>query len=363
MRFQPHKPARPNLHVTRLIRRHAGATAIVLCAAALLSATTTTPVAPPVPEAAAHVVSWDWHGLLRQLPITALPEAERAAAQYALLLQRLADTNDSLAGIAACAPALRITNAADIVYRRARGLISTYQYRRAENLFTLLLAPENSNGFTKGNAHFWLAWLRASQHRDLDGALQHYLRVHAYPACLVYTDAAYYHAANLYALRRKQDTALALLAIRVPSIDYYKNEMRKATASYESARSAGDLTNQIRQLLRYDYAAQRMAASQQHEAYGWASIVRACPAPLVQSMRDYMPAHDSFDDYTSAAIQRALTGPDAGTNDPVLADMLLHEWPSFDWVATHHPLIITNRPLSNNIFEHKRRVLNLTPNP
>ena len=46
-----------------------------------------------------------------------------------------------------------------------------------------------------------------------------------------------------------------------------------------------------------------------------------------------------------------------------LTDMLLHDWPSIDWVAEHNPVIITNRVLSNNIFEQKRRTRLITPLP
>ena len=54
-------------------------------------------------------------------------------------------------------------------------------------------------------------------------------------------------------------------------------------------------------------------------------------------------------------IVRALTGPDAATNNPALEDMLLHDWPLMDNVAELHPEILTNRVLSNNIFKQKRR--------
>jgi len=295
------------------------------------------------------------------------PLSVRAALSALRLLeelkQRVANTNDSLGNLEQYAPLFRLRGAPMTVFWWARHMVSQGDFARAKNLFELLVAPANPDGFTLGNSHYWLGVLLHQIDHQSNAALPHFLEVHRHPACLVFIDAAYCKAAELYRLRGLRDTAQALYAIRIPSIDYHKNELYKSRASNDLARETGDVTNQVRQLMRLeDLAAGATyftpaAAQLRTEVAGMLSpaVVTAITAQLSLTM--------PFDLYTMTAIGRALTGPDAATNDAALTDMLLHDWPSIDWVAEHNPVIITNRVLSNNIFEQKRRTRLITPLP
>ncbi len=64
-------------------------------------------------------------------------------------------------------------------------------------------------------------------------------------------------------------------------------------------------------------------------------------------MNNYSPYNYEID-----CIRKALNGEEKAKEDPLLEDMLLHAWPIRENVDE---TILTNRVLSNNVFEQKRR--------
>ena len=124
--------------------------------------------------------------------------------------------------------------------------------KRAGKLFDFLINEKNPNGFAVGCSYYWRGILLEKLYHNTDDAFDSYLQVHAYPSCLVYTDDSYIRAARISRSRKKRDTALALYSIRIPQIDYYKNEMRKIFSSIDIAIECNDITNRVRQVMRVD---------------------------------------------------------------------------------------------------------------
>jgi len=271
------------------------------------------------------------------------------------LLQRIKDKNDPLDYLQQYESLVSDSLTAHLIYGNAYDMLHEGDNKRAGKLFDFLINKNNPNGFTVGNSYYWQGILLEELYHNTDDAFDAYLQVHAHPACLVFTDDSYIRAARICRFRGKRDTALALYSIRIPQIDYYKNEMRKIFSSIDIARERNNITNRIRQVMRADEIVlskpkyKNLADNLFNELCGIASTnsIAEISANLAKT--------ETFDLYTMKTIVRALTGPDAATNNPALEDMLLHDWPLMDNVAEMHPEILTNRVLSNNIFEQKRR--------
>ena len=73
-----------------------------------------------------------------------------------------------------------------------------------------------------------------------------------------------------------------------------------------------------------------------------------------QKISEYIKIFASADSYEIRCIKQALDGPEKGKENMLLKDMLLHAWPMPEDVD---PVILTNRALSNNIFNPKERKL------
>ena len=278
------------------------------------------------------------------------------------LIKRIENKNDPLDYLQKYESLITDSAIAHLIYANAYDMIRGGDSKRSAKLFDFLINEKNPNGFAVGCSYYWRGILLEKLYHNTDDAFDSYLQVHAYPTCLVYTDDSYIRAARICRLRRKRDTALALYSIRIPQIDYYKNEFRKIFASIDIARECNDSTNRVRQVMRADEIArakpkyEKLAENLYDELCGitFTNTITKISANLAKT--------EPFDHYTMKTIVRALTGPDAATNNPALEDMLLHDWPLMDNVTEMHPEILTNRVLSNNIFKQKRRkVLNLYP--
>ncbi len=291
-------------------------------------------------------------------PGHSLAAALHAWALYDELRPRLADTADTYEDAPRYAPVLALDGAARLVYDRAYALYWQRDYARAERLFRLLLAPGNTNGFTIGNSHFWLGYLLDAHQGKPAAALPHYLVVHTYPACLVFTACAYHYAARIYHRAGLRDVALALYATQVPSIDYWRNEHANARAALAVSFEQACPTNVLLQALRIQRAADAQGLDDTTAVMAARRrLSRVMPLAHIGALAAELAHGYSPIQHETECIQRALTGPDAATNDPALVDMLLHAWPTLDTVADLHPEILTNRPASNNIFPHIRRAM------
>ena len=299
-------------------------------------------------------------------PSNAPPRRSFAAALsawqlYDQLLARIANSNDPLEHLDLHAPALELDGAPRTLYTRAYAEFWHRRHARAERLFCFLLLPANTNGFARGNSHFWTAHLLRYHHHDPSNALPHYLAVHRHAACLVFTDAAYCEAARIYATWGKTNTALALFAVQVPSIDYWRKEQWKALCSFHLALASKDYTNAAWQVLRAHATFTNTTTRDVDAGVLQRYLEHYTGAPAYAGITNWLAAFMSPELYETEATRAALLGPDAATNDPALVDMLLHEWPAFEWVAEHHPAVVTNRELSNNIFHPTRRTGILAP--
>jgi hypothetical protein len=222
-------------------------------------------------------------------------------------------------------------------------------------LFTLLVSTNNPDGFALGNSHYWLGFLLHRVAHQPAEALPHFLTAHRYAACLVYIDAAGREAAEIYYARGRNDAARAILAQQIPSIDYWQNEHKRAARSFDIARATRDATNVVRNLLR-------MQRSAPHVSYAAADVAeyRRCVADWLapdhfDAIAAYLTAVEPWPVYQAEIISRALAGPEQGDREPALTDLLLHDWPSLEDVAMAAPVVLTNRPLSNNVFPQRRR--------
>ncbi|MCX7005259.1 MAG: hypothetical protein NTV22_18580 [bacterium] len=289
---------------------------------------------------------------------TSLRDAYASLAAQEALLLRLADPSDPLNDLERYQAALRLPGIARQIYDRAYLYFWQRDYARAEKLFGLLVAPTNPDGFTKGNSHYWLAHLLYARHGDAQQALPHFLQVHAYPACLVFTACAYLEAAQIYHGMGQRDIALALYATQIPSIDYWRNEHSAATASLPIAFEQGDVTNVAVQIVRLQRAACVLHANCDSIIMATRRrLARTLPASHCEELLAWAHYWYSPMQYETERIQRAMSQPDLASNSAALTDMLLHGWPSMDEVAQCQPEILTNRPLSNNIFPQRRRAL------
>ncbi len=298
-----------------------------------------------------------WDVLTKNADELALSINKAQKAQNLLdeLMKRIENKNDSLDNLQKYEPVIYDSISAHLIYDNAYDMLHKGDNKRAGRIFDFLINDKNPNGFAVGSSYYWRGVLLEELYHNTDAAFDAYLQVHAYPACLVYTDDSYIRAAKISRFHGKRDTALALYSIRIPMIDYYKNEFRKISASIDIARECKDLTNRVRQVMRANELSQckpkyeKLADSVYKDLCGRTSTnkIAAISADLAKT--------ESFDQYTMKTIIKALIGPDAATNNPALEDMLLHDWPLMDNVAKMHPEILTNRTLSNNIFKQKRR--------
>ena len=271
------------------------------------------------------------------------------------LMKRIKDKNDPLDNLDKYESAIYGGGDAHLVYDDAYAMIKKGDVKRSFKLFNFLINDKNPSGFTVGGSYYFRGVILERIYHDLDSAFDAYLQVHAHSACLVFTDDSYIRAAQISRFRGKRDTALALYSIRIPMIDYYKNEFRKIFASIDIARECKDLTNRVRQVMRANEIAHAKPKYEKLADFVYKNLCGRISTNKIAAISANLAKTESFDQYTMKTIIKALTGPDAATNNPALEDMLLHDWPLMDNVAEMHPEILTNRTLSNNIFEQKRR--------
>ncbi|RLD46725.1 MAG: hypothetical protein DRI94_14520, partial [Bacteroidetes bacterium] len=271
------------------------------------------------------------------------------------LMKRIKDKNDPLDNLDKYESAIYGGGDAHLVYDAAYAMIKKGNVKRSFKLFNFLINEKNPSGFTVGGSYYFRGVILEDFYHDTDAAFDAYLKVHAYPACLVFTDDSYIRAAKICRFRRHRDTALALYSIRIPQIDYYKNEIRKIFASIDIARESKDLANRVRQVMRADEIARAKPKYEKIAENLYQELCATTDTNTIAKISSYLAKNEPFDSYTMKTIIKALTGPDAATNNPALEDMLLHDWPLMENVAEMHPEILTNRVLSNNIFKQKRR--------
>jgi tetratricopeptide (TPR) repeat protein len=297
------------------------------------------------------------------------------------LLKRAKNKTDKLDNLQKYEPIFPLGGAASLaIYGVAYEMVWNKEEDRSAKLFKFLINENNQNGFTVGNSHYWFARHLYFVKKDSTNALNHYLQVHKYPSCLVFTDAAYCRAGGIYNEFGKRDTALALYSIKIPHIDHWQREIWKAERSFKIAIQQEDYSNAIYQIERKNIALAATKSTNKFNSLRWEIEVENT---IIKNMRSkvavglnkkqffkqpskknagkiykdvskHIKAFASPDSYEIQCIKQALDGPEKGKENLLLKEMLLHAWPMIEDVD---PVILTNRVLSNNIFKHKERKL------
>ena len=270
------------------------------------------------------------------------------------LTTRIKNTNDPLDKLEKYEPIFSFGSSyAHLIYAEAYGMVWNEDKIRASKLFEFLTNTNNPNGFAVGNSHYWLANYLYKEKNDLTNALNHYFLVHTFPSCLVFIDASYYEAAEIYLAFGKTNVAIALYSVQIPYIDYWEKEFYKAEKTFNIFLQQRDITNAVRQILRSKRVkkCKPEICDRTYRLYwGFNHYNIDYETDEIKNLlnKDYVPEKYEID-----CIREALTGKEKGKNDLWLVEMLLHAWPPIEEVDAE---ILTNRILSNNVFKKKRRM-------
>lgn len=278
-------------------------------------------------------------------------EVEKTIQSLELLEEfqkRLSDSNDNLSDIVRYRQLLSISSVPGKLYWLAEKLYWDNNYDKAITVMSFFLLPENKDGFVRGAAHYFLG--RSLTNRtdvkskeELDEisqeALDHFVKVPAFPTCLTYISYAYIDGAKEASSLGDYKAALALTSIDVPSLD---RDTVLAMRHYDAARycvALRDYTNCIRHL---------QEATAANSAYNVSSIVKTMDyaydkAELwnwcATNRLEYIDTHN--------AIVSALTNENSVVEFNDLYEALTIKWPTCDQLPQS---IMTNRVLNNNFF-------------
>ena len=285
-----------------------------------------------------------------------IAEGEQKQVLFEEFVERIENANDTLNNLSKYEELISNPGIAHLVYAIAYEMVYDKDNERAAKLFQFLINENNPNGFTVGNSHYWLARDLYFFQKDKETALEHYLLVHSLPSCLVFTDASYCRAAKIYTEMGKTNTALALYSIQIPHIDYWWREMWKAKLSCYLSFQIWDVTNIVRQIERANLALkQEPRGTNSCRPFRWRKRLekhyKFADLNYATISNDVMNNYSPYN-YEIDCIREALNGKEKAKENPLLEDMLLHAWPLREEVDN---VILTNRVLSNNVFEQKRR--------
>ena len=269
------------------------------------------------------------------------------------LTKRIENTNDPLDKLEKYEPIFSLGSSyALLVYAKAYDLVWNNAEERSSKLFDFLINPNNPNGFTVGNSHYWLGHYLYKEKNDLTNALNHYLLVHTFSACLVFTDASYYEAAEIYLAFGKTNTAVALYSVQIPYIDYWEKEFYKAEKTINIFLQQKDIKNAVHQILRSKRVKKCNPeiwdrTYRMYWVFNYYNIDSNTAEINRLLKREFIP-----EKYEIECIRKVLNNQKNEKVNPLLVEMLLHAWPPIEEVDEE---ILTNRILSNNVFKKKRR--------
>jgi len=278
-----------------------------------------------------------------------IQNSENANVLFNELMDRTKNKSDMLNGLEKYEPifslgggvALTLYNVAYDMYYRQHEL-------RAGNLFLFLINKKNINKFTVGNSYHWLGTICYEEYKDNEMAFKYFLKVHKYPACLVFTANAYVFAAEILNKMGQADNALALLAVDVPTYKYKNKLMQRHIMSYSICKNKNDITNAVRHL-QVAYLADTniyntikiilQTFPKWCEKYWWETITNCWSETDIMS-----------------TINNGISNPHETPDDDLFFDAVTHKWPAVYEVSR---IILTNRTLSNNIFPQERRAFDV----
>lgn len=233
-------------------------------------------------------------------------------------------------------------------------LLEPETYPHSRPLLKFLTSEKNKNLFVKGGANFWYGCLLYQYYRDFDKALPYLYVVHTYPACLVNIEWSYILTAKIFIRKNMPETALALLSIRIPTMDHQIEEVRKARMCFNILFEKDSLTGVALQIIRVLNTKQ---SSSNKKVEIMLSYVRnklntKYPNTNYESILQTAAISNCYENYEIKVIRQALIGPEQAQKNPFVTDMLLHTWPLIEDVDSG---ILTNRMLCNNVFGQERR--------
>ena len=270
------------------------------------------------------------------------------------LAQRVKDPNDMLENIEEYENVFNIPGAAYTILIWGCHLLEPETYPRSRPILQFLTSDKNKNLFVKGGSHFWYGYLLYRYYKEYNEALENLYVVHTYPACLVNIDWSYILAAKIFIKKSKPETALALLSIRIPTMDHQIEEIRKAKICFNilyEKNNIMDATLQITRVLNANQnSANQNVLSMVNESRN--KLETKWPNLNFELLLRNAILSNCYENYEMKVIEKALTGPEKAKNNPMVMDMLLHYWPMIDDIDSS---IITNRMLCNNIFGQERR--------
>jgi len=175
--------------------------------------------------------------------------------------------------------------------------------------------------------------------------------VHKYPACLVYIAWSYYDAARILRNYWHDDEAIALLAVEIPNIDIIGvNHSRHVLSGNLHVNAGGwhnmiDYTNGVRHL-------QAAISYNSNDVYIVKDILKRVPYNSniwASTANTPLTTHDMLNE-----IRRGYYKSTNLWCGKLIQEALEHDWPL---PADIPAVLMENRILSNNIFEHKKRKL------
>lgn len=264
---------------------------------------------------------------------------------------RIADASDRLEDCEKYKGILAISGAAGRLYWQAESVFWQGDYEKAYTLMNFFLLPENSDGFTKGAAHFFLGRMLHEIHRFDFGfteedrsavALSHLLSVHKYPTCLTYTSYAYIMAAELFRERGDYYSALTLSMADIPSIDFSMMEWKRHRNAALYAQIVRDKTNYVKnvqQALRY--GGEKAEEDLKNSGIRW-----QCEETLWRYCQEHPLNEQDFNSVLAQAMEK-----EGSVFREEMYDAATHKWPKNFEIPLN---IATNRVLNNNIFQRRQ---------
>ena len=266
--------------------------------------------------------------------------------------KRIADPSDRLEDCEKYKGILAISGVAGRLYWQAERVFWQGDYEKAYTLMNFFLLPENSDGFTKGAAHFFLGrMLHEIRRLDLgftdeersSEALAHLLSVHKFPTCLTYTSYAYIMAAELFRERGDYYSALALSMADIPSIDFSMMEWKRHRNAAIYAQIIRDQTNYVKnvqQALRY--GGDKAEDDLRNSGVRW-----QCDESLWCYCQDHPLNEQDFNYVLAQAMDK-----EGSVFREEMYDAATHKWPKNFEIPLN---IATNRVLNNNVFPYRQK--------
>lgn len=304
-------------------------------------------------ESLSESISYMWGDGYRQrgLPGLSLGATIKALNRIDEFSRRLEDKTDYFSNIMDYKDLLRIPGFPGRLYWKAERLCFTEQYDKAINVMSFFFLEDNPDLFVRGAACYFLGRMyQITNYRkynseeakaNIGNIISYYLKVPMFPTCLTYISYSYLHASEMAGRLRDYKTALALIMIKVPTVDRSWVDFRRFSKGYNYAYIIRDYTNCFRFMqgilrVRPDYF-----------TTNWYNCI-----PMAEQKKKELWYYLATNDFTEIdihnAIVEALTNANEAIDYELLYDALTIDWPKDNELPLE---ISTNRVLNNKYFQ------------